>query len=81
MNKQGVAVLAGLPPKLKRQTDFGCHSNPAGGQDVLGCKFGVSPSYLFGLGEQDFDALVGNLLDAGLLHHKLSNAEMHGPLT
>jgi hypothetical protein len=69
MHKQRIAFFAGLASKLKGQTGFGGHSNLAGRLDVLGCQFGVSFCYGFGLCKEYVDALPGDVFDAALLYH------------
>jgi hypothetical protein len=72
MHKHGVAFLAGSAAKFKGQTDFGCHGNPPCRTDILSRQFGVGPRNFLGLPKQYFDALPRDLLNATLLHHKLT---------
>ncbi len=71
MHKKTIAFFAGLSPKIQRQTNPCCHSNPPSRIDVLLSQFRVLSSYFLGLFKKYRYALPRNLLNIGLLIHLL----------
>ena len=71
MHKQAIAFFAGFSPKIQRQTNPCCHSNPPSRTNILHGQFRVLSTHFLGLLKQYRYALPGNLFNIGLLVHRL----------